>query len=86
VALGQDLLIYGSGGLVSTLMRHDLIDVYRVMLYPLALGSGARFFRDGAGKTTLRLSDATTTATGVVVLTYEPAGNEAPDSAPSGPE
>jgi hypothetical protein len=48
------------------------IDVYRIMLYPLALGSGKRFFRDGrVGKTTLTLSDTKTTSTGVVVLTYE---------------
>jgi dihydrofolate reductase len=68
---GQDILIYGSGQLVSTLMQHNLIDVYRIMLYPLALGSGKRFFRDGVGKTTLTLSDTKTTSTGVVVLTYE---------------
>jgi dihydrofolate reductase len=68
---GQDILIYGSGQLVSTLMQHNLIDVYRIMLYPLALGSGKRFFRDGVGKTTLTLSDTKTTSTGVVVLTYD---------------
>jgi dihydrofolate reductase len=68
---GQDLLIYGSGALVNTLMRRNLIDVYRIMLYPLALGGGKRFFRDGVGKTTLTLSDTKTTGTGVVVLTYE---------------
>ncbi len=68
---GQDLLIYGSGALVNTLMQRNLIDVYRIMLYPLALGRGTRFFRDGGGKTTLTLSDTKTTGTGVVVLTYE---------------
>ena len=70
---GQDLLIYGSGDLVNTLMQHNLIDMYRVMLYPLALGSGKRLFKDGVGKTTLRLKDARTTASGVAVLTYGPA-------------
>src|SRR5215470_1792600 len=73
---GGDILIYGSGELVDTLMRHNLIDVYRIMLHPLALGIGKRFFRDGGGKTTLTLADAKTTNTGVVVLTYQPAAKD----------
>jgi len=68
---GGSLLIYGSGELVSTLMRHNLIDVYRVMLYPLTLGSGKRLFAGEMGKTTLTLSNTKTTSAGVVVLTYE---------------
>ena len=67
---GQNLLIYGSGALVNALMPRNLIDVYRLMVYPLVLGSGERFFRDGGGRTTLALSDAKTTTTGVAVLTY----------------
>ncbi len=66
-------MIAGSGALVDTLMQHNLIDVYRLMLYPLALAAGRRFFREGNDKTTLTLTDATTTSTGVVVLTYEAA-------------
>jgi dihydrofolate reductase len=73
---GEGLLIYGSGTLVDTLMRHNLIDVYRLMLYPLALASGKRLFRERPDKTTLRLTDAKTTSTGVVVLTYQPAGTD----------
>ncbi len=69
----QNLLIYGSGALVDTLIQHELIDVYRVMLYPLVLSTGKRFFREGGDRTTLTLTDAKTTSTGVVVLTYEPA-------------
>src|SRR4029453_15829227 len=72
----QNLLIYGSGALVDTLMQHNLIDVYRLMLYPLALASGKRLFRERPEKTTLRLTDAKTTSTGVVVLTYQPAGTD----------
>jgi dihydrofolate reductase len=68
---GDDILIYGSSQLVGTLMQHNLIDLYRLMLYPLALAGGKRFFRDGPEKTTLTLSDAKTTKTGVVVLTYQ---------------
>lgn len=68
---GDDILIYGGGRLVGTPMQHDLIDLYSLMLYPLALARGKRFFRDGSKKTTLSLSDAKTTQTGVVVLTYQ---------------
>jgi dihydrofolate reductase len=67
---GQDLLVYGSGGLVDTLIQHDLIDEYRVMLYPLVLGTGERFFRDGGGKSTLTLNDVKTNGAGVVMLRY----------------
>jgi dihydrofolate reductase len=70
---GQDILIYGSAELVNRLMQHKLIDVYRVMLYPLALGSGKRLFREGGDKTTLRLSEVKTNGAGVVMLTYQPA-------------
>jgi dihydrofolate reductase len=66
----RTLLIYGSGGLVSTLMQHELIDEYRVMLYPLALGTGKRFFKAGGDKRTLTLSDVKTNGAGVVMLTY----------------
>jgi hypothetical protein len=52
-------------------MQHDLIDLNSLMLYPLPLARGKRFFRDGSKKTTLSLSDAKTTQTGVVVLTYQ---------------
>ncbi len=68
---GQNLLIYGSGALVNTLIQRNLIDMYQLMIYPIVLGSGERFFRDGVG-TTLSLSDAKTTAAGVAVLTYVP--------------
>jgi dihydrofolate reductase len=80
---GQDLLIYGSGELVDTLMQHGLIDVYRLMLYPLTLAKGKRFFRAGGDKTVLTLTDAKTTGTGVVVLTYQPAAEDAGGQAPN---
>jgi dihydrofolate reductase len=73
---GQDILIYGSGELVNTLMQHNLIDVYRVMLYPLVLGTGKRFFRDGGEKTTLTLTEVKTNGAGVVMLTYRAAQQE----------
>ena len=73
---GQDILIYGSSDLVRTLMQNDLIDEYRLMVQPVVLGSGKRLFGDESNTTALRLVDATTTSTGVVVLTYQPTGTE----------
>jgi dihydrofolate reductase len=73
---GQDILIYGSGRLVNTLMQHNLIDVYRIMLYPIALGSGQRFFKDRKNVTTLTLTDVATNGAGVVMLTYQRAAND----------
>jgi dihydrofolate reductase len=67
----RSLLIYGSGELVKTLMQRHLVDVYRLMLYPLALARGKRFFREGGESTTLTLIDVKATSAGVVVLTYE---------------
>lgn len=69
---GQDLLIYGSGALVHTLMQHNLIDAYRLLVYPVVLGSGKRLFRD-ASTATLKLVDTKTFSSGVIALTYQPA-------------
>jgi dihydrofolate reductase len=66
---GQDLLIYGSGALVDELTRLGLIDEYRFIVYPVLVGTGKRIF-DASTEKTLHLIDATTTTTGVVVLTY----------------
>jgi dihydrofolate reductase len=69
---GQDVLIYGSGELVNLLHPHGLIDEYRLMVFPVTLGEGEHLFREGS-KAELRLTGTKTTATGVVVLSYEPA-------------
>jgi dihydrofolate reductase len=70
---GEDVLIYGSGALVNTLLRHNLIDEYRFMIYPLVLGSGKRLFRDDNAKTTLTFKRSETAGTGVTMLVCEPA-------------
>lgn len=70
------LAVIGSGKLTQTLMQHNLIDEYVLWIHPLVLGSGKRLFRDGSPKTTLRHVDTKTTSTGVVILTYQLAGNE----------
>ena len=69
---GQDILICGSADLVNTLMEHDLIDEYRIMLFPIVLGKGKRLFSDGNHKT-LKLTDTKTLSSGVAILTYQPA-------------
>jgi dihydrofolate reductase len=75
---GKEILLFGSAELVNTLMGQDLVDEYRLMIFPVVLGSGKRLFGDGSATTkSLRLADSWTFASGVVVLTYEPAGNEA---------
>jgi dihydrofolate reductase len=69
---GKDILVFGSCGLVHTLMQHDLIDEYRLMVFPVVLGSGKRLFGDGIDKKVLRLAETKTFSSGVVVLTYRP--------------
>ena len=72
---GTNLVIMGSGVLVSSLMAADLIDEYLLMIVPLVLGSGRRLFVAGT-QTSLRLLESTATATGVLMASYEPAGAE----------
>jgi dihydrofolate reductase len=69
--LGGDIMVAGSAQLVDTLRQHDLVDEYRLMLYPVVLGSGKRLFPDGSGMTSLRLVE-TRPAGSVVILTLHP--------------
>lgn len=71
---GDELHIWGSGVLVQTLMRHDLIDTFRILQYPVTLGSGRRLFADGTEPGSLRVPSGTVTSKGVVIMTYERAG------------
>ena len=71
---GPELQVHGSGDLLQTLLRHDLIDVYRLWTFPLVIGSGKRLFSDGAVPAGLKLIDSVVSTTGVVMATYEPAG------------
>lgn len=68
---GQSILIYGSGTLVRTLTQHKLIDEYRLLVYPIVLGSGKRFFKDGTDAT-LKLEGTEAFSSGVVALHYGP--------------
>ena len=71
---GKDLTVLGSGELIQSLRRRDLIDEYLLLIHPLVLGSGRRLFCDGGPAATLRLVDATPTTTGVIIATYQQAG------------
>ena len=66
---GGDLRVIGSGDFVQTLMQHDLVDEYQLMVHPLLLGSGKRLFNEGGERTDLELVD-TTIGMSVVLLTY----------------
>jgi dihydrofolate reductase len=70
---GGELQVHGSGEPAQTLMRHGLIDVYRLLVFPVVLGEGMRLFRTPLPRS-LRLVEETTTSTGVKISTYEPAG------------
>lgn len=70
----REVQVHGSGGLAQTLIRHDLIDVYRLLTFPVVLGSGKRLFADGAVPAALKLMDCRTTPQGVVIAEYRRAG------------
>lgn len=70
---GADLLVIGSTDLVKTLIEHDLVDEYRLMIDPLLLGGGKRVFHDDGQLRPLRLVDTQVTSTGAIIATYTPA-------------
>ena len=71
---GKDILVYGSGKLVNTLLQHDLVDELRLMVHPVVLGSGKRLFDDNAESLkVLKLEDSKTFPSGIVLLSYHPA-------------
>ncbi len=69
---GKDIVVLGSGELLQSLMRRNLVDEYVLQIHPLILGSGRRLFTDGGVCRTLRLVDTRTTTTGVLIATYQP--------------
>jgi dihydrofolate reductase len=72
---GPDLLIQGSSNLIQTLLRHRLIDEYTVLIFPLMLGKGKRLFGDGTVPAALKLIRSQSFPSGVIMATYEPAGD-----------
>jgi len=75
-----DIVVHGSAQLVQALVEHDLVDELRLMVFPVVLGSGKRLFGETSDKKPLRLVDSKTVGDGVVILIYEPAGEEAKGS------
>jgi dihydrofolate reductase len=74
---GDDLLVIGSGDLVKTLLQHDLVDAYQLMVHPIILGGGKRLFPiDGRMKRQFKLVNSQTTPNGIVILIYEPAAED----------
>ncbi len=75
---GNDLHIMGSGALIQTLARHDLIDEYMLSIHPLVVGSGLRLFPDGVPLSAFDLVDSKATTKGVVIVTYRPSHRPVP--------
>jgi dihydrofolate reductase len=71
---GPELQVHGSGDLIQTLMRHDLIDQYQLWIFPVVVGSGKRLFANGTIPKGLKLVDSQISTTGVIMTTYEPSG------------
>jgi len=67
----KDIMIMGSGELIQTLMRHNLIDEFTLSIHPLALGTGRRLFADGGAPAAFRLVKSVPTTTGVIIATYQ---------------
>jgi len=70
----RELQVLGSGTLAQALVQHDLIDEYRLLTYPVVLGTGKRLFAAGAKPAALNLVDHKTTGAGVGIQVYTPAG------------
>ena len=71
---GPELQVHGSGNLIQTLLKHDLIDEFRLKIFPITLGTGKRLFGNGTIPAGLKLIDSRTSTTGVIVATYEREG------------
>jgi len=71
---GPELQVHGSGNLIQTLLRHELINEFRLWTFPVVVGRGKRLFSDGTVPAGLKLVDSTVSSTGVTIGTYVPAG------------
>ena len=77
---GPQLQVHGSGDLIQTLLRHGLVDRFRLLIFPVVVGSGKRLFSEGTVPSGLRLIGGSISSTGVIMGTYEPAGEIATGS------
>jgi dihydrofolate reductase len=77
---GPEIQVHGSPGLIQTLLEHDLIDEFRLWIFPVVIGTGKRFFGDGTIPAGLKLVDSRVSKTGVTINTYQRAGDVKPGS------
>jgi dihydrofolate reductase len=77
---GPEIEVHGSPGLIQTLLEHDLIDEYRLWIFPVVIGTGKRLFGEGTIPAALKLLDSQISKTGVAINTYERAGDIEPGS------
>ncbi len=71
---GPDLHVWGSGNLLQTLIKHDLVDAFWLMVYPITLGGGKRLFADGTIPAAFKVTESKVCPKGVIVVNYERAG------------
>ena len=71
---GPDLHVWGSGNLLQTLIKHDLVDTFWLMIYPITLGGGKRLFADGTIPAAFKVTESVVGSNGVIVVNYERAG------------
>jgi len=77
---GNDLWVYGSGNLIQTLLKNELVDQMYMWIFPVAFGRGKKLFEEGIPAKAWKLTDSKTTSTGVILTSYEPAGEIKPGS------
>ena len=77
---GPELQVVGSANLIQSLLRAGVVDEFRLWIFPLVIGTGKRLFADGTVPAGLKLVDSTVSTSGVVIATYEPAGEVVPGS------
>ncbi|WP_094184731.1 dihydrofolate reductase family protein [Acetivibrio straminisolvens] len=75
---GPDLHVWGSGNLIQTLLMHDLVDVFWLMIYPITLGCGKRLFADGTIPAAFKVTESNVTPKGVIIVRYEREGTIKP--------
>ena len=73
-AEGPDLWVYGSGNLIQTLLKNNLIDRMHIWTYPITIGTGKKLFAEGTQAQHFKMVDSKISTTGVIIATYEPAG------------
>lgn len=71
---GPDLNVWGSGNLLQTLIKHDLVDTFWLMIYPITLGGGKRLFADGTIPAAFKVTESHVGSSGVIIVSYERAG------------